>query len=308
MLRYTQSEVKIMPKLKEILDKKGLIEEYCQAFDFSNPRLLFMIGEDSFNIVVDNNNSEAYNDVLLETLLENQLDCSCAVTISDELVDYLKKEKQNLTATLDETSKIESLYGKKLHEISIGDRQKDPITLARDEDIKKQIVAVFEKKGLASPYESVEMKKSTLDLTTNQDFIEGGSQIDSVAEQQAVPIILLIKSKLDKIIDDKEEQEKTAYAIIKELEGLRGLEIPQVKYTDSTYNIIVDAVANMYTTDQQYVNRIKTIVGVKVYPNDAKVLRTYFPNFPNIFNNEKIEIKPAQSTDRSNSPSLGGWF
>jgi hypothetical protein len=162
-------------------------------------------------------------------------------------------------------------------------------------------------KELIESKEQAPESPEATDLTTDQDFIEGGAQVDFVAEQQAASIILLIKSKLDNI-EDKEEQEKTAYAIIKELEGLRGLEIPQVKYTGSTYNNIVDAVANQYTTDQQYVNRIKTIVGVKVYPNDAKVLRAYFTNFPNIFNNGKIEIKPAEDTARSNSPSLGGWF
>jgi hypothetical protein len=72
-----------MRSLAKILLNKDIIDAYCQALDYVNPRILYLSSSNCLNLVVDDINAAAYNDVLLENLLSDKLDCAVNVLISE---------------------------------------------------------------------------------------------------------------------------------------------------------------------------------------------------------------------------------
>lgn len=149
-----------MHSLAKILQNKDIIMSYCKVFNYDNPRILYLAGEDCFNLVVDDMNAVASGDALLENLLSDKLECTVNVMISDGFTNAYKDEAPKYMATLTDIPKIEGIFKKPYSEIMIADRNSDEITLARYERLKGQIIEAFKIKGLPSPY-AVILSKET---------------------------------------------------------------------------------------------------------------------------------------------------
>jgi hypothetical protein len=150
-----------MRSLAKVLQDKDIIERYCQAFDYDNPRVLYLSSSDCFNLVVDDIDAPAYNDVLLANLLSDKLDCAINVIISENFTDSFKDEAPKRMATLEDVTRIQTLFKKPCSEIMIEDRDSEEITLARYEELKEYIIEAFKAKGLSSPYAITESNETT---------------------------------------------------------------------------------------------------------------------------------------------------
>jgi hypothetical protein len=148
-----------MRSLAKILLNKDIIDAYCQALDYVNPRILYLSSSNCLNLVVDDINAAAYNDVLLENLLSDKLDCAVNVLISENFTDAFKDEAPGRMVSLENSEIIQSLYKKPYDSIMVEDRDSDEFTLERYEPLKKQIVEIFKAKGLLSPYAVPESKE-----------------------------------------------------------------------------------------------------------------------------------------------------
>lgn len=115
-----------MKTLKDILNNKEIMYKLVEVFGFTKPKIYCDLEDDELQLVVeeDPNADEQYDTALSASLIE-KLDCQSSVLISSNIKGLYKDSILERSTSLEDISKIESLYGKPLQEIEFREPDND---------------------------------------------------------------------------------------------------------------------------------------------------------------------------------------